>query len=62
VDEELSPAECRVAELLPTHLYTWQIANELCISRATVRTHVGNIYRKVGASCRDEAVRALNAR
>jgi LuxR family maltose regulon positive regulatory protein len=56
----LTAAELRVLELLPTHLSLADIGDELYISRNTVKTHVAAIYRKLGALSRGQAVR--NAR
>lgn len=56
----LTAAELRVLELLPTHLNLADIGDELYISRNTVKTHVAAIYRKLGALSRGQAVR--NAR
>jgi LuxR family maltose regulon positive regulatory protein len=53
---QLTEAELRVLDLLPTHLTLTQIARELGVSRNTVKTHVAAIYRKVGAPSRARAV------
>jgi LuxR family maltose regulon positive regulatory protein len=50
-------AELRVLDLLPTHLTLAEIADELHISRNTVKSHVGAIHRKLGTANRTEAVR-----
>ena len=52
----LSSAEERVLRLLPTHLSLSEIGDELYISRHTVKSHVGSVYRKLQASTRTEAV------
>ncbi len=52
----LTPAELRVLELLPTHLNFAEIGEQLFVSRHTVHTHAGSIYRKFGISSRGEAV------
>ena len=52
----LTPAETRVLALLPTHRTLAAIGTELGISRPTVKTHVENIYKKLGATTRAEAV------
>lgn len=52
----VTPAELRVLELLPTHLSPQAIADSLCLSRNTVKTHLRAIYRKLGAASRSEAV------
>jgi LuxR family maltose regulon positive regulatory protein len=60
--ESLTAAELRVLRLLPSHLSLAQIADELVVSRNTVKGHVAAIYRKLGVGHRTEAVhRALGA-
>jgi LuxR family maltose regulon positive regulatory protein len=54
--EELTTAELRVLQFLPTHLSFPEIADELYVSRNTVKTHVRAVYRKLTASSRSEAV------
>jgi len=53
----LTPAETRVLAFLPTYLTLAAIGTELGVGRPTVKTHVENIYKKLGASTRAEAVR-----
>jgi DNA-binding CsgD family transcriptional regulator len=52
----LTPAETRVLSLLPTYRTLADIGTQLGIGRPTVKTHVENIYRKLGATNRAEAV------
>jgi LuxR family maltose regulon positive regulatory protein len=52
----LTAAERRVLPMLATHLSLPQIADELHVSRNTVKTHCVAVYRKLGASSRAEAV------
>lgn len=52
----LTHAELRVLTYLPTHLTFAQIGAELFVSRHTVHSHAGSIYRKFGVSSRSEAV------
>jgi DNA-binding CsgD family transcriptional regulator len=52
----LTPAETRVLALLPTYRTLAAIGTELGIGRPTVKTHVENIYKKLGATSRGEAV------
>ncbi|HEX4734080.1 MAG TPA: LuxR C-terminal-related transcriptional regulator [Thermoleophilaceae bacterium] len=54
--EELTTAELRVLQFLPTHLSFPEIADELYVSRNTVKTHVRAVYRKLTATSRSEAV------
>jgi LuxR family maltose regulon positive regulatory protein len=52
----LTAAEVRVLRLLPTHLSLGEIAEELGVSRNTIKTQVAATYRKLQASTRAEAV------
>ena len=52
----LSPAELRLLPYLQTHLTLAEIAGRLFVSHNTVRSQVGSIYRKLGASSRSDAV------
>jgi LuxR family maltose regulon positive regulatory protein len=54
----LTPAELRVLRFLPTHLTFPAIADDLFISRNTVKTQAISIYRKLGVSSRKPAVEA----
>ncbi len=56
LSEPLTPAERRVLELLPTHLTDAQMAEQLFVSRNTVKTHVKSLYRKLEVSSRADAV------
>ena len=53
---ELTAAERRVLEQLPTHRSLVEIGEHLYVSRNTVKTHTLSIYRKLGVSGRSEAV------
>jgi LuxR family maltose regulon positive regulatory protein len=53
----LTAAELRILPLLPTHLSLAEIAQQLVLSRNTVKTQVAAIYRKLDASNRNQAVR-----
>jgi DNA-binding CsgD family transcriptional regulator len=53
----LTRAETRVLALLPTYLTLAAIGTELGVGRPTVKTHVENIYKKLGATTRAEAVK-----
>ena len=48
--------ERQVLELLPTYLSIGAIGATLGMRRSTAKTHVANVYRKLGASRRAEAV------
>ncbi len=54
--EPLSPRELEVLAFLPTGLTAEEIAGELVISVNTVRTHLKNLYAKLGVHSRHEAV------
>ena len=54
--EELTAREAAVLTLLPTGLSAREIGQELGVSRNTVKTHSKNLYRKLGATGRREAV------
>ncbi len=56
----LTQAERRLLPLLTTHLTFQEIATELGISRNTVKTQAISVYRKLGVTCRDEAVVAAS--
>ena len=54
--EELTAREAAVLSLLPGGLSAREIGQELGVSRNTVKTHTKNLYRKLGATGRREAV------
>jgi len=54
--EPITPAEQRVLELLPTHLTIGHLAEQLFLSKSTVKTHLRAIYRKLEVGTREEAV------
>lgn len=57
----ISPREQEVMSLLITGKSYQQIADELFISLPTVKTHVSNIYRKVGVRNKIELINQLKA-
>ena len=60
----LEPFTTRERELLsylPSHLSQHEIAAVMDISLNTVKTHTKAVYRKLGATCRSEAVDAARA-
>jgi LuxR family transcriptional regulator, maltose regulon positive regulatory protein len=59
--EPLSGRELRVLRYLPTHLSAPEIASALAVSTSTVKTHLRNLYRKLGAHSRAEAVERARA-
>ena len=54
--DELSDRELAVLRLLPSPLSAREIAGELFVSLNTVKTHTKAIYRKLGATSREDAV------
>lgn len=54
--EPLSESELRVLRYLPTNLTAPEIAGELYVSPNTVKTHVRNLYAKLGTHSRTAAV------
>ena len=59
--EPLSGSEIRVLRYLPTNLTAPEIARELSVSPNTVRTHIKNLYAKLGTHHRAEAVERARA-
>src|SRR5579859_8006230 len=59
--EPLSKSEVRVLRYLPTHLSAPEIAAELSVSTSTVKTHLRNLYAKLDAHSRAEAVESARA-
>ncbi len=53
---KLTPLSKSVLRYLPTHLSAPEIAAELSVSTTTVKTHLRNLYAKLGAHSRTEAV------
>jgi len=54
--EPLTQRELTILRFLATSMSTAEIADELCLSVNTVKTHLAAIYRKLPASRRREAV------
>jgi LuxR family transcriptional regulator, maltose regulon positive regulatory protein len=59
--EPLSDSEVRVLRYLPTNLSAPEIASELYVSRNTVKTHMRNLYAKLGTHRRIETVARARA-
>ena len=55
--EPLTERETEILRLLQSSLSLSEIAGELFISPNTVKTHAKAVYRKLGVSSRDDAVR-----
>jgi LuxR family maltose regulon positive regulatory protein len=54
--EPLSDSELRVLRYLPTNLTAPEIAGELSVSPNTIKTHMRNLYAKLGTHRRTETV------
>ncbi len=54
--EELTEREFAVLRYVPTRLSNREIAEELFVSINTVKSHIKNIYRKLGVTTRRDAV------
>ena len=52
----LTAAELRLLPLLSTHLTAAEIAAELVLSLHTIKSQMQSIYRKLGASTRNQAI------
>jgi LuxR family maltose regulon positive regulatory protein len=52
----LTGAELRLLPLLATHLSFPEIATQMFLSRNTIKSQANSIYRKLGASTRNQAV------
>ena len=57
----LTSAERRVAELVMTGLSNQGVADQLTLSKRTIDTHLGRIYRKLGITGRDRLSEAIFA-
>jgi DNA-binding CsgD family transcriptional regulator len=54
----LTPCETRVMSCLPTHMTVPEMAEQLSLSRFTVKSHMASIYRKLEVTNRGAAVHA----
>ncbi len=59
--EPLTERERELLGYLPSHLHLREIAASMYVSLNTVKTHLKNIYRKLGAASRSEAVTMARA-
>ncbi len=57
----LTPSERRVTELVLQGLSNLETAERLCLSKRTVDTHLGRIYRKLAIKGRPELAAAVKA-
>lgn len=53
----LSPQELQVLQLIADGLSNKEIASELFIAESTVKSHVSNVFGKLGARRRTEAIK-----
>ncbi|MGZ3862559.1 MAG: response regulator transcription factor [Bacteroidia bacterium] len=60
--KKFSAREQQIVPLLSAGLRYKEIAEELCISVETVRTHIRNIYKKLGVGSRTEALNKIYRR
>ncbi len=58
----VSPRELEVLRLIAEGLTNQQIARRLTVSLSTVKTHVSNVFTKLGTTSRTETVVAATAR
>lgn len=58
--KELTPQQLRVLQMVSTGQLNKQIAHELDVSEATIKTHMTAILRKLGATNRTQAVLIAN--
>jgi DNA-binding CsgD family transcriptional regulator len=57
--DALTPSELRVAQLAAAGHSNREIAQALFVSRKTVETHLGGIYRKLGVNAREHLAAKL---
>jgi len=57
----ISPREQQVLQLVSAGLSNREIAARFSISASTVKTHLENIYRKLGVNSRTQAVAQAQA-
>jgi DNA-binding CsgD family transcriptional regulator len=56
IENPLTKREIEILNRLSTGLPISQIAANLHISNNTIKTHLKNVYKKLGAECREDAV------
>ncbi len=60
-DQPLTHSENGVLGYLPTHFPAREVADKLCLSANTVKTHLRHLYQKLGAHSRHDAVQRARA-
>ncbi|NLC06712.1 MAG: response regulator transcription factor [Syntrophomonadaceae bacterium] len=55
----LTPKEREILTLLCSNNSNQEIASAMCLAESTVKTHLHNIYRKLGVKKRSEAIAAI---
>lgn len=59
--DALTVTEARIARMAATGMSNAQIAQAQFVTRKTVETHLGRIYRKLGIGARDDLAATLDA-
>ncbi|THV57341.1 LuxR family transcriptional regulator [Flagellimonas alvinocaridis] len=54
--QQLTPQERNIVDYILQDMSNKEIAAELFISLSTVKTHINNLYKKLGVSSREEIV------
>ncbi|MBA4747026.1 MAG: response regulator transcription factor [Muricauda sp.] len=54
--EKLTPQEQKIVNLMLENKTNKEIASELFVSVSTIKTHINNLYKKLGVSSREEMV------
>jgi ATP/maltotriose-dependent transcriptional regulator MalT len=57
----ITPRELEILGLIATRLSNREIADRLCVSENTVKTHSGRLFDKLGAKRRTQAVQIAQA-
>lgn len=58
---EITPRELEILGLIAAGLSNREIADRLCVSENTVKTHAGRLFDKLGAKRRTQAVQFAKA-
>jgi len=54
--EKLTPQEQKIVNLMLDNKSNKEMASELFVSVSTIKTHINNLYKKLGVSSREEMV------